>query len=111
MNKNLRLSTLVLATGLLVGSSAFAQLTREQVRAELIEAQRTGDIATGLDGNKKFNELESARYANPQAPQGKTRTQVRAELIEAQRTGDIVTGLDGDKTMRELDPGRYPRQN
>ncbi|MDF1480496.1 DUF4148 domain-containing protein [Extensimonas sp. H3M7-6] len=111
MNKKLRTSTLVLAAGLLVGSSAFAQLTREQVIADLIQAQRTGNIATGIDGNKKLNELVPPRYASQQAAQGKTRAQVRAELIEAQRTGDIPTGLDGNKTMRELDPGRYPRQN
>jgi len=109
MNKKLRLTTLVLATGLLAGSSAFAQLTRDQVIADMIEAQRTGNIVTGLDGNKKLNELEPARYASQQAAQGKTRAQVRAELIEAQQKGEIVTGLDGNKTLRELDPARFQR--
>jgi len=112
MNKKLRLSTLVLAAGLLAGSSAFAQLTREQVIADLVEAQRTGNIATGLDGNKKLNELDPVRYAQAALPAAAstTRDQVRAELIEAQRTGDVATGLDGNKKLNELEPARYASQ-
>jgi len=87
------------------------------VRAELIEAQRTGDIPTGLDGNKKLNELEPARYPAQLVSAGATRAQVRAELAQAQRTGDIVTGLDGNKKLNALEPTRvrepasHPRQD
>ena len=43
-------------------------LTRAQVRAELAEAQRTGDIIYGLNG-EKLNELFPDRYpARPAAP-------------------------------------------
>ena len=75
--------------------------TREQVRAELAEAQRTGDIVAGKDAAadeftsgafKKLNELNPAAYPAKAAVAGKTRAQVRAELAEAQRTGDIVAG-------------------
>jgi UDP-glucose 6-dehydrogenase len=37
-------------------------MTREQVRAELIEAQRTGDIVVPWTGNKKLNELYPNQY-------------------------------------------------
>ena len=43
-------------------------LTRAQVRAELAEAQRTGDIIYGLNG-EKLNELFPDRYPlRPAAP-------------------------------------------
>jgi hypothetical protein len=98
--------------------------TRDQVRAELAEAQRTGDIAANKDqgdefsaGNgRKLNELFPAAYPAKPAVAGKTREQVRAELAEAQRTGDIVASNDrGDeysasngRKLNELFPNNYP---
>ncbi|MDT7520949.1 DUF4148 domain-containing protein [Rhodoferax sp. TBRC 17198] len=100
--------------------------TREQVRAELAEAQRTGDIVAGKDAAadeftsgafKKLNELNPAAYPAKAAVAGKTRAQVRAELAEAQRTGDIVAGKDAAadefssgafKKLNELNPAAYP---
>lgn len=100
--------------------------TRAQVRAELAEAQRTGDIAANKDqgideyvsGNgRKLNELFPAAYPAKPVAAGKTREQVRAELAEAQRTGDIAASKDqgvdeyvsaaGSK-LNELFPNLYP---
>ncbi|WP_138514426.1 DUF4148 domain-containing protein [Rhodoferax bucti] len=98
--------------------------TREQVRAELAEAQRTGDIAApkdagdefGATNGRKMNEIYPAAYPAKPVVAGKTREQVRAELAEAQRTGDIVAPKDaGDefgaangRKMNEIYPAAYP---
>jgi hypothetical protein len=105
---------------------AVAGKTREQVRAELAEAQRTGDIVASKDaGNdeyasgvgRKLNELNPAAYPAKPAVAGKTREQVRAELAEAQRTGDIVASKDlgadeyasgAGRKLNELFPNNYP---
>ncbi|MDR7308190.1 DUF4148 domain-containing protein [Rhodoferax saidenbachensis] len=100
--------------------------TREQVRAELAEAQRTGDIAASKDvgfdeftpsTGRKLNELNPAAYPAKPAVAGKTREQVRAELAEAQRTGDIFASKDvgvdefasgAGRKLNELNPAAYP---
>jgi len=61
--------------------------TREQVRAELIAAQRAGDVI--VDG-----EIGTTAGAMPMQSAGITREQVRAELIAAQRAGDVI--VDGE---------------
>jgi hypothetical protein len=99
--------------------------TREQVRAELTEAQRTGSIVANSDvGSSEFvsgkgQTLSAAfpeSYAQASAG-GKTRAQVRAELAEAQRTGDIVASRDvgnsefvsgAGRKLNELFPNNYP---
>ena len=88
--------------------------TREEVLAELAEAQRTGDIAISNgheDSGTKLNELYPERYPAKANIAGKTRQQVLDELAEAQRTGDIVVN-DGNansgKKLNELYPERYP---
>ncbi|MFZ3127103.1 MAG: DUF4148 domain-containing protein [Rhodoferax sp.] len=93
--------------------------TRAQVKAELAEAQRTGDIVVSANAGdelgvgRKLNEVAPATYTPAKAdPQGKTRAQVKAELAEAQRNGDIVVGNSGDElgTGRKLNqvfPARY----
>lgn len=98
--------------------------TRAQVRAELAEAQRTGDIVASKDmgdefgpaNGRKLNELFPAAYPAKAATTGKTRAQVQAELAEAQRTGDIAASKDmGDefgpahgRKLNELFPAAYP---
>jgi len=64
--------------------------TRDQVRAELVEAQRTGDIQAFGDSGKKLNELYPSQYPAKAVAQGKTREQVRAELAQAQRSGEFT---------------------
>ncbi|WP_180125894.1 DUF4148 domain-containing protein [Rhodoferax sp. BLA1] len=63
--------------------------TRAQVRAELLEAQRTGDIVANGDSGKKLNELYPSQYPVKAVEAGKTREQVLAELLQAQRSGEF----------------------
>lgn len=63
--------------------------TRDQVRAELVEAQRTGDIQAYNDSGKNLNELYPSQYPAKAVVQGKTREQVLAELVQAQRSGEF----------------------
>lgn len=92
-------------TALLAGHAQAADVgkTREQVRAELAQAQRTGDIVANTDvGSSEFmsgkgGKLSAAfpeSYQQAQFVSSKTREQVRAELAQAQRTGDIVANTD-----------------
>jgi predicted DNA-binding WGR domain protein len=97
-----------IASAMLVGSPAFAQPTRDQVKAEFAEAVRTGDIMSNR-GGQKLNERFPDRYPAKQAQSTLTREQVKAELAEAQRTGDMVVGQSGRK-LNEIFPDRYPVQ-
>ncbi len=99
-------TALFIASALLVGSPALAELTREQVKAEFAEAVRTGDIMSNR-GGQKLNERFPERYAAKQGQSTVTREQVKAELAEAQRTGDIAVGQSGRK-LNEITPNRYP---
>jgi hypothetical protein len=69
-------------------SAADAPKTREQVRAELIEAQRTGDILAQGNSGKKLNELYPSRYPATAVAQSSTRAEVLAELAQAKRSGE-----------------------
>jgi predicted RNase H-like HicB family nuclease len=80
--------------------------TRAEVKAELADAIRTGDIASGISG-LKLNEVYPGSYPRKPSVATKTREEVNAELAEAVRTGDIVTGQTGSKAYEQF-PGRYP---
>ena len=86
-------------------------LTREQVRAELVEAQRSGDIVVAGESGKKLNELFPGNYPVKTATVVTSRAQVRAELREAQRTGDLVAVGESGKKLNELFPGLYPKKS
>jgi Domain of unknown function (DUF4148) len=90
------------------GTHANAQLTREQVKAELAEAIRTGDMPVDGESDLKLNQLYPDRYPAKPALIGKTREQVRAELAEAIRTGNVLADGESGLLRNEVDPARYP---
>lgn len=61
MKTKLAATALILASGLIGGTSAFAGTTREQVKAELAVAIRTGDITANNESGLKLNELHLSR--------------------------------------------------
>ena len=91
------------------GTTAQAQLTRHQVKAELAEAIRTGDMVAGGESGLKLNELTPGRYPAKPMVAGKTREQVMAELAEATRTGDMAVGGESGLKLYELFPERYAK--
>lgn len=82
--------------------------TREQVRAELREAIRSGDVFAGGDSGLKLNELYPERYPRAAPVATRTRLEVQAELAEAIRSGAMVAAGEGETTLRDEFPGRYP---
>ncbi|MFL6709079.1 MAG: DUF4148 domain-containing protein [Massilia sp.] len=84
-----------------------SQLTREQVKAQFLEAQKNGDLIVG-ENRETARELDPRLYpARADTTPKKTREQVRAELSAAQQAGDLVIGENGE-TARELNPHAYP---
>ena len=90
--------------------AAAPALTRQQVRAELAEAIRTGNVVANSESGQKANELFPGLYPTHAARQGLTREQVRAELAEAIRTGNVVANSESGQKANELMPHLYPRQ-
>ena len=100
------LAVAALAAGNALAANQAVGKTRAQVQAELLEAQRTGDIVDAGTG-QKLNELYPNRYPAKVTASNRSRAEVNAELREAQRTGDIVDAGTGQK-LNELYTNRYP---
>lgn len=86
-------------------AGAFAQTampkTREQVRQELIEAVRNGNIARG--------EQDASMNAMPMAA-SRARAEVRAELEAARQNGDLLAAGESSLKLNELHPSSYPQR-
>ena len=112
MNTKLRTTVSILALAVAAGpvfaQDAAAAKTREQVRAELLEAQRTGDVMADGESGMKLNELYPRSFpANANAnAQSRARTEVRAELLEAQRRGELMSFGDSESAFSPRYPGR-----
>jgi hypothetical protein len=124
-------SALALTVAALVAGPALAQdapvgKTREQVKAELAEALRTGHMPADGESGQLLNQVYPHLYpkaaptvaqpgnATPKAapvgtPVSKTRAQVKAELAEAIRTGNVLADSESGRLMNEVYPNRYPQ--
>ena len=68
--------------------SVTSTLSREQVRAALVDAQRAGQVAVNAELGTMAKE--------PVPASGKTREQVRAEILKEQQSGKwFILGLRG----------------
>ena len=105
----LAIALAALGTTHAIAADATSRITNEQVTAELIEAQRTGDIYDGHH-NMMLNEMSPQKYPAKVKVPGPTRAQVLAELEEAQRTGDMYDARCGTK-LNEINPGAYPKKS
>lgn len=106
-----RLSVVAIALSTLVAGHALAAdpaaaKTREQVRAELAQAQRNGDLIADGQTGARYKDLYPHLYAQ-EATVGKTRAEVKAELAEAVRTGDLIADGQTGARFNEVAPARY----
>jgi len=101
------LSTLVAGHALAADTSSVGK-TRAEVRAELAQAIRSGDlIADGATG-QRFNEIAPHLYAQPAAAvANKSRAEVKAELAAAIRSGDLVADGATGQRFNEVSPAQY----
>ncbi len=100
------LSTLV--AGHALAADASAPKTREQVRAELVEAQRNGTLIADIETGLRFNQINPDLYPRAEAVAvGKTREQVKAELAEARRNGDLIADSETGMRLNQLYPEQY----
>lgn len=86
--------------------------SRDEVRAELAAAIRSGDMVGNSASGQKLNELFPGLYpqkALAPVAQAVSRAQVRADLAEALRTGDVVANSESGQKAKELFPGLYPQ--
>jgi hypothetical protein len=99
-----------LATGQALAADPGAAKSRAEVKAELADAIRSGNMIASGESGATFRELFPHRYAQPVVTAGKTRAEVKAELAEAIRNGDMVASGESGATFRELYPHQYTQQ-
>ncbi|MDP1685855.1 DUF4148 domain-containing protein [Hydrogenophaga sp.] len=106
-----RLSVVAIALSTLVAGHAFAAdptvaKTREQVRAELVEAQRNGSLIADGETGLRFNQVSPHLYPQT-AVVAKTRADVKAELAVAQANGDLIADGQTGARFNEVFPAQY----
>jgi len=84
--------------------------TRDQVRAELVDAQRLGDLPAPGDLGRTLRETTPERYPASVVDRGLTRSEVISQLREAHRTGDVQVG-DAGRTRFEIAPQDFPARD
>ena len=87
-------AAVLLAAMLGAGAHAQSTLTREQVKAELAEAIRTGNMIGDGTTGQSLRELNPQRYPSAAARSDLSREQVQAELKQARLAGEVSTGGD-----------------
>ncbi len=111
--KNAYTSAIVLAAALVAGNAIAANpvgLTRAQVDAALVEAQRSGNVLANDETGQKLNQLYPNRYPQTEVAPTKTRAQVNEELAKAERSGNVLANVETGETLKALYPNRYRAQ-
>lgn len=88
LNTAASLIALALAAGPVLAQDPGGPKTREQVRAELIEAQQRGELMVDGESGRQLKDLAPNRFKSGMTAQGKTRAEVQAELMQARRMGN-----------------------
>lgn len=107
-----QLSALTLALLALSSAQVMAQntgpKTRAEVKAELMEAIRTGNMPANDDTGRMLNEVNPSAYPPKAIGSTKSRAQVKSELEDAKRTGNIPANDETGLMLKEEYPNRYP---
>jgi hypothetical protein len=101
-------TALLLLAAFAATARAEAPKSREQVKAELRDAIRSGDVYPAGETGSKLNELYPERYPHVAAVTTTTRAQVKAELVAAIHDGTLIPAGEGALTLRDEYPARYP---
>ena len=109
--KSTRLHLIAIATMAATASSVWASdmsgPTREQVRAELMQAQRNGTLIANGETGATFRNLNPGNYMAKPATQGLSRAEVQAAFEQARANGELIVSKEIGLTARQLAPGNY----
>ncbi len=109
--KSTRLHRITIAAIAATASSVWASdmngPTREQVRAELMEAQRNGTLIANGETGATFRDLNPGNYMAKPATQGLSRADVQAAFEQARANGELIANTEIGLTARQLAPGNY----
>jgi len=83
----------LLSSAAVMAADASGAKTREEVKAELADAIRTGNIADN-EFAQPLNQLYPSRYPAPAVASARSRVEVKTELAAAVRSGHLVTDLE-----------------
>jgi hypothetical protein len=100
-------AALITATTTSVWASNMNGPTREQVRAELMEAQRNGTLIANGETGATFRDQNPSRYMAQPATSGLSRADVQAAFEQARANGELVVSTEIGLTARQLAPGNY----
>ena len=111
MSSSRALTLVVLAAAMAAGAHAQTGRTREQVKAELAEAIRTGNIIGSGESGLTLRELNPQRYGvAPAAASTLTRAQVTREFEQARSAGDLIAVGEAGLPANETQPGSHPQK-
>ena len=109
-----------LTTALLIASFAAAPafaseqaapLTREQVRAETLQAMRDGTMLSAGEASLPMRQINPRAYPPAPTPTvSKSRDQVLRELNQAIQSGEMLAAGESGIKLNEVAPGQYPTQ-
>lgn len=96
-----------LAAGQALAADPGAAKTRAEVKAELAEAIRSGNMIADNESGATFQQLFPQRYAQQPVGVAKTRAEVKAELADAIRSGNMISDGESGATFKQRYPGLY----
>lgn len=106
----LTLTLLALCSGQVMAQDSAGPKTREQVKNELKEAIRTGNMPANDQTGRMLNEVNPSAYPPKPVVPCKTREQVKAELAEAKRTGNMPADNETGCLLKDMYPDLYPKK-
>ena len=79
-----------------------AAKTSHEVLAELIQAERTGDVVANAETGQKAYQLYPSAYSARTVTAGKSRNEVLHELVEAERKGEVIANAETGTLAKDL---------
>lgn len=86
-----------------------AEVSREQVRDELEQARRNGELHADYTMERRWRDVNPYHYGRDASdpPGAKSREQVRQELADAQRRGEFPYDASLERAANEMNPYHY----
>jgi hypothetical protein len=111
MSSSRAFTLILLAAAMATGAHAQTGRTRAEVKAELAEAIRTGNMIGSGESGLTQRELNPQRYGiTAGSASTLTRAQVTGQFQQARAAGELVGVGESGLPLNEMQPGNYPQK-